>query len=161
MATAKTADPHEAKEKFWKALDHSPFVFLQLDGSPHGAVPMTAQLDEEADSAIWFFTSRDHHFAAGGPATATFAAKDHGLFARFEGHLAEETSRERLDKEWSRPVAAWFPQGKDDPNLLMLRMDLGAAEIWEADLSLIEGVKLLLGKDVHETAQAKHTETTL
>ena len=68
--------------------------------------------------------------AAGGPATCTFAGKDHDLFARFQGTLSEEISRDRFEEEWSNFVSAYFPGGKDDPNLLMLRMDLGAAEIY-------------------------------
>ena len=35
----------ELKTKFWKAMDDSSFLFLQLDGDPSTAVPMTAQLD--------------------------------------------------------------------------------------------------------------------
>lgn len=151
----------ELKTKFWKALADSPFVFLQLDRDPHNAVPMTAQLDKDANSAIWFFTGRDHVLAQGGPATATFVGKGHDMFARFTGVLAPELSRERLDKQWASPVEAWFPGGKDDPNLLMLRLDLAGAEIWNADLGIIDTTKMLLGFDVREDAAKEHTETTL
>ena len=154
-------DTAELKKDFWKSLDDSPFVFLQLDADPHTAVPMTAQLDKDADSAIWFFTSRKHVLADGGPATATFAGKGHEMFARFKGNLTEETSRERFEKMWSKPVEAWFPGGKDDPDILLLRMDLGQAEIWNGDLGLIDTAKMLLGFDVREDAQEEHTETTL
>ena len=95
-----------------------------------------------------------------GPATATFAGKDHDMFARFTGTLSEETSRERLDKQWSPAVESWF-DGKDDPNLLMLRMDLGQAEIWNADLGLIDTAKMLMGFEVEEEAREEHVETAL
>jgi general stress protein 26 len=151
---------HELKQKFWKALSDSPFLFLQLDRDPSSAVPMTAQLDEDADHAIWFFTTRDHDFASGGMATATFAGKGHEMFARFKGVLSAETSRERLDKQWNRVAEAWF-EGKDDPNLLMLRMDLGQAEIWNSDLGFYDNTKMLLGFDTREAAMEEHTETAL
>jgi len=155
-------DTPELKQQFWKSLADSPFLFLQLDADPHTAVPMTAQLDPEADSAIWFFLAKDHTFARGGPATATFSSKGHDMFARFSGVLTNELSRERLDKEWSRQVEAWFPGGKDDPKLLMLRMDLtGGAEIWNADLGMVDGMKINLGVDVRDDAAQEHTETTL
>lgn len=153
--------PAELKHNFWKALSGSPFLFLQLDSDPHTAVPMTAQLDEDADHAIWFFTGRSHAFAAGGPATATFASKSHDMFARFNGVLSVETSRERFDKEWSRVVEAWFPGGKDDPDLVMLRMDLGNAEIWHSDLGFYDNAKMMMGFDTREEARKEHTETTL
>jgi general stress protein 26 len=154
-------DTDRLKAKFWIALADSPFLFLQLDRDPHSAVPMTAQLDRDADSAIWFFTSRDHPFAAGGPATATFSGKGHDLFARFAGTLSEENDRGRLEEEWSPAVAAWFPGGRDDPDLLMLRMDLGQAEIWNADIGFVHGMKMLLGRDVREEAARNRVETTL
>lgn len=155
------SDTEDLKTKFWTALSSSPFVFLQLDSDPHTAVPMTAQLDKQADSAIWFFTGRDHTFAQGGPATATFAGKGHEMFARFSGVLVEETSRARLDKQWSTMIEAWFPGGKDDPNLLMLRMDLGQAEIWNSDLGFFDNAKMLLGFDTRKDAHDEHTETAL
>ena len=154
------SSPKELKQKFWTALANSPFVFLQLDSDTQTAVPMTAQLDKDADGTIWFFTHRDHPLAKMGPATATFAGKGHDMFARFTGTLSEETSRERTDKQWSPVIEAWF-DGKDDPNLLMLRMDLGQAEIWNSDLGFIDNTRMLLGFEVEEEAREEHAETAL
>ncbi|MGX7895412.1 pyridoxamine 5'-phosphate oxidase family protein [Tsuneonella sp. HG222] len=154
------SDAQDLKDKFWKALNASPFVFLQLDNDATTAVPMTAQLDKDANSAIWFFTTRDHPLAKMGPATATFSGKDNQIFCRFSGVLSEETNIARLDKQWSPAVESWF-DGKDDPNLLMLRMDLGQAEIWNADMGLIDTARMLLGFSVEEEARKEHTETTL
>ncbi len=154
-------DTADLKKKFWKSLADSPFLFLQLDAQPDTAVPMTAQLDKDANGAIWFFTGKDHAFAAGGSSTATFVGKGHDMFARFRGNLVTETSRERLDKQWNRVIEAWFPQGKDDPNLLMLRMDLGGIEIWNSDLGFIDNAKMLLGFDTREDAKQEHTKTIL
>lgn len=154
-------DPHELKQKFWKAMAHSPFVMLQLDADPDTAAPMTAQLDKQANSAIWFFTYRDNRFAEMGPATVTFSSKDHAIFARFHGVLIEETSRERLNEEWSNATEAWFPNGKNDPNLLFLRMNLGNASIWSAELGAINTAKLKLGVDVTDEAGKNYVDTTL
>jgi len=155
------SDTGELKNKFWKALNDSPFVFLGRDGDPHGAVPMTAQLDKDANSAIWFFTGRDHALAAFGPATATFVDKGHDMFTRFSGVLSEEPSRERLDQFWSPMIEAWFPGGKSDPNLLLLRMDLGDAEIWNSDMGFFDNVKMLMGFDSRDEAKREHVQTEL
>jgi len=154
-------NPQELRQKFWEALDDSPFVMLQLDGSPDTAAPMTAQLDPDANHAIWFFTTRDNHFAAAGHATATFVAKGHDLFARFDGTLTEETDRARLDKEWNNWVEAWYEGGKDDPNLLMLRMDLGPAAIWSGEVGVLNTVKMALGVDVTDTIKGGYAETRI
>jgi general stress protein 26 len=134
---------------------------LQLDADPDSAAPMTASLDKDANSAIWFFAGRDSRWAQMGPATATFASKGHDVFARFHGVLSEETDRARLDKQWSNFVEAWFPGGKDDPNLLFLRMDLGDASIWAGDLGALATAKMALGMDVRDETAGKHVETAL
>src|SRR5690606_37953562 len=110
---------------------------------------------------IWFFTSRTGPFAPGGAATATFSSKGHDLFARFSGTLSEETNQSRLEEEWSPAIEAWFPGGKNDPDLLMLRMDLNQAEIWNANLGFIDTAKMLLGFDVRQDAEDDHTRTSL
>jgi general stress protein 26 len=151
----------EIKEQFWKSMSASPFVMLELDNVPHSAAPMTAQLDKDAHSAIWFFTARDNALAHMGPATATFAAKDHTLFARFSGQLIEEQSRSVLEKHWSNAVAAWFPDGKNSPQVLLMRMELADASIWSARMGVLVVSKMLLGMNVREEAKVHHTHTAL
>lgn len=151
----------ELKTKFWKSLDDSPFLFLQRDADPHTAVPMTAQLDRDADSAIWFFTQKNSDFAKLGAVTATFEGKGHEMFARFKGTLSIEEDQGRFEQFWNNFVKAWYDGGKDDPDILFLRMDLGEAEIWSGDLSLMTTAKMALGKTIHDDVQDKHTETTL
>ncbi|MCA1662243.1 MAG: pyridoxamine 5'-phosphate oxidase family protein [Novosphingobium sp.] len=151
----------ELRQKFWREFAGSAFVMLQLDADPDSAAPMTASLDPDADHAIWFFAARDSRWAALGPATATYASKGHDLFARFSGTLSEETDRARLDRQWSSFVEAWFPGGKDDPNLLFMRMDLGDASIWSGELGMLATAKMALGISVRDEVAGKHVETAL
>ena len=154
-------DAAALKDKFWHEMGNSSLVMLQLASDPESAAPMTASLDKHANHAIWFFAGRDSRWAAQGAATATYASKGHDLFARFAGTLSEETDRARLDKQWSNFVEAWFPGGKDDPNLLFLRMDLGDASIWSGELGALATAKMMLGIDVRDEVAGKHVETAL
>ena len=151
----------ELKEKFWSAMEQSSLVMLQLDGDQDSAAPMTAQLDKGANSAIWFFTGRQSRFAALGRATVTYQSKGHDVFCRFSGILSEEASRERLDMQWSNFVEAWFPGGKDDPSLLMMRMDLGAASIWVGNLGVINTARMILGMDISDRTEGGYAEVSL
>jgi general stress protein 26 len=157
----KTDSTQEMKTAFWQALAKSPFVMLTRDDDPASAAPMTAQLDKDANSAIWFFTSRDNRFAALGEATGVYAAKDHSLFARFAGTLVEEVSEAVKDRLWDNTVEAWFPKGKSDPNLLLIRMELGDASIWGAEMGTFNVIKMLLGQDVRHSVSGQHAETML
>lgn len=151
----------ELKQKFWHELGESAYVMLQRDADPDSASPMMVQLDETAQGTVWFFAHRSGRYAPGGSATAIFISKGHGLFARIHGMLSEEPSRERLDKHWSKWVEAWFPGGKGDPDLMLLRMDLGDASIWNADLGMVAMAKMALGMDTRDDAKGNRTETSL
>lgn len=154
------ADPEALKKKFWVALADSPYLFLQRDGQSDTAVPMSPQLDKNANSAIWFFTHKNSKFAALGPVTAIFQGKGHDIFARFDGTLAIESSQERFDQFWSNFIEAWYDQGKDDPDLLFLRMDLGTAEIWDADMGLLTTARMAMGGYVEPEAEERHVKET-
>lgn len=151
----------DIRERFWQDMAESPFVMVKLNGSTDHALPMTAQLDKNANHEFWFYTTRDNRLAAGGPAMAQFSAKDHNLFACIAGTLVEERDAAVIDRYWSKDVEAWYPGGRSDPNLLMLRFDLGNAEIWRADMSLKGVFKQLFGGDVRDEMKGKHAEVSL
>ncbi len=157
----RQGDSNELKSKFWNALADSPFVFLRRDADPDTAVPMTAQLDKDADSAVWFFTTKSSDFAKLGEATATFQGKDHDVFARFRGKLEIEEDQGRFEQFWNNFVKAWYDGGKDDPDILFLRMDLADAEIWSGELGALTTAKMMMGMDVRGDVQEKRLETTL
>lgn len=144
------------RDEFWHAFEKSPFIMIRLENSGDHAEPMTAQLDRDAHHTIWFFTSRDNRIAGGGKAMAQFSGKGHDVFACLSGNLAEETDRARFDKHWSKQVAAWFPKGRDDPNLLMLRFEIASAEVWTADPGLVGTFKLLTGNAIRSDEMGKH-----
>jgi general stress protein 26 len=154
-------DQDKIRDRFWVELSSSPFLMVGLQGAGGHSLPMTAQLDPKANHCFWFYTSKDNRLAPGGPAMAQFSAKDHYLFACIEGVLVPETDPAVIDRYWSKQVEAWYPGGRNDPNLLMLRFDLGMAEIWRSDLSIGGVFKMLFGGDVRGELKGKHAEVAL
>ena len=151
----------DIKQQFWKALADSPYVMLGATGEREHHIPMNAQLDKDANGPFWFFTATDNRLAAGGPAMAQFAAKGHDLFACISGTLVHENNRAVLDKLWNNSIAAWYPDGKDDPKLVLLRFDLDDAEIWTADPGVKGMFKLATGMTMKDGDLGKHTEVAL
>ena len=143
----------ELTEKFWKSLKSDRYLMLGLPDVQGGhGQPMTAVLDDDLPQGpIWFFTSSDTElFQAMGQrhgAMAHFASKGHDLFASLEGELVAETDRAMVDRLWSPFVAAWYPGGKDDPRLRLLRFEPAHAQIWLNENNVFAGLKLLLGRD--------------
>ena len=157
--------PQELEAKFWKALKSDMTMMLGLDGVEDGhARPMTAQI-EDARSPIWFFTTQDNaiveKLAKGNRAMATFTSKKHDLFATIHGRVSIDKDRATIDRLWNRFVAAWYEGGKDDPKLVLLRLDAERAEIWLDASSVVAGIKLLLGVDPKKDYRNKVAEVSL
>ena len=151
----------DIKQQFWKALAASPYLMVGATGEREHHIPMNAQLDKDANSAFWFFTATDNRLAAGGPAMAQFASKGHDLFACISGTLVRENDRAVLDTLWNNSIAAWYPDGKDDPRLVLLRFDLDDAEIWTADPGVKGMFKLATGMTMKEGELGQHATVTL
>lgn len=161
-------NPQELEARFWKALKSDRTMMLGLDGSADGhARPMTGLTETDAGRGpIWFFTTRDNmlvrEMRLGHRAIAHFTSKGHDLFATLHGDLVVEDDREMIDRLWNRWVAAWFPEGKDDPQLELIRLDPERAQIWLDENSLFAGAKMMLGLgDPKQDYNDKVTEITL
>jgi general stress protein 26 len=131
------------RKEFWTELDNSPFVMLGLQGVDNSRTrPMTAQVDREDDAdkedggQIYFFAAHSEDLVKDmgqtRNAVATFVAKDHSLFAHIHGTLALDNDRAVIDRLWNPIIASWYKDGKDDPDLALLRFDTEKADVWEA-----------------------------
>ena len=152
MADSQEKDA-ELEARFWAALRKDMTVMLGL-GTEIEYRPMTAQfLDDDNHGPAWFFTSTDtdlgRHVAQGGAKEASFhvVSKGHDVWATVSGMLQKDNNRAVIDKLWNGYVSAWYEGGKDDPKLVLLRMDLSHAKIWKDGSSLVAYVLTLMGRD--------------
>lgn len=152
----------DIRDRFWKDLKASPFLMVALDNSPQHSLPMTAHFDEGASGPLWIYTAQDNRLvtglAHGGSAMAQFVAKGHDLFACIHGMLTIDNNPAAIDRFWSPKVAAWYPQGREDPSLTMLRFDIEDVEIWLADSGATGLFKRMFGGNPRAEAAGKHAE---
>jgi general stress protein 26 len=134
------ADDREIEDQFWGALEDSPFVMLGLAEARGSALqPMTARFEDEDRERghIWFFTAKDHDLTRAmgqdNRAIASYAGKGHDVFASLRGRLFVDNDRQQIDRLWNAIVAEWY-EGKDDPKLALLRLEIDNAKIWQSDI---------------------------
>ncbi|RST31115.1 general stress protein [Sphingomonas ginkgonis] len=162
----------EIREKFWKELDSSPFMMLGLEGVEDDRTrPMTAQVDQSDDAAtkdggtIYFFGSKSdgvgRDLTGSHRAVATYTAKGHDLFAHIHGRLVPVQDRAIVEKLWNPMIAAWYKDGKDDPDLQLMRFDTEKAQIWEAHTgtSLVAAALRFVGRGDPGKELSKQTVT--
>ena len=147
--------PQEIAAKFLEKLRSSPYVMIGLIDGEHSE-PMTAQIDDDQPNTLFFFAGRDNRIAKGGDAMAQFVGKGHDFFACLAGTVTTDNDPALIDKLWDNQVEAWFPGGKQDPNLTLLRFDIDSAELWETDVSLTGRVKMLFGGTIRGDESSSH-----
>ena len=130
-------DRAELEVRLWEEIEKSRFGMLGVaGGSPRHLQPMTAYADREA-GALWFFskTTTDLAREAAGGHDAMFCvmAKDQDFQACVGGVLTPVKDPERIRAYWNPMAAAWFPEGKDDPDLTLIRLDAERAELGLSD----------------------------
>jgi general stress protein 26 len=131
-------DPHEVAQRLWKEIAKARYGMLGVvGGAPvQHFQPMTAFAEPE-DGQIWFFTRTDTDLARaladGAEAMFVVQARDQDFQACVGGRLEVKPDRERMDRFWNPIVAAWYPQGKDDPALTLLRLDARDAAVWMSE----------------------------
>ena len=98
--------------------------------------PMAAlQVDE--DGTIWFFTKRsspkvDQIDNNNHRVNLSFADVSDADYVSVSGTAQELDDRAKVEELWNPQVKAWFPKGKDDPELILLKVHIDMAEYWNA-----------------------------
>jgi general stress protein 26 len=145
MATSPDVKLRELLEEFGLAM----LVTRTPDGQLRGRPMALAEVGPEG--TLWFATDRNSakvdELARDGHIAVTIQSKT--KFVSISGTAETVDDREKLSRLWKAEWKVWFPGGKDDPNLVLLRVDGSAGEYWDnsgtgALKYLIEAGKALL-----------------
>jgi general stress protein 26 len=70
-------------------------------------------------------------------------SKNH-RFVTLSGQASLSKDRGTIHELWNPLYKAWFPQGEDDPEITVIRVDVDHAEYWEAPSNaMVRGYQLL------------------
>ena len=127
MTPTATSDQ---REEFWDRLEDCRTGMLEVD---KGFVPMTHSLEPE-DGNIWFLTAQGTAMAeaaAAGASTRYIVANDSAaIYTEIEGTLSLSQDREKLDEVWSFVADSFYDEGKEDPDLRLVKLTPAKAEVW-------------------------------
>lgn len=97
--------------------------------------PLSTQAAEFDGERVWFFTEADS------PKTAeirrhpkvnlAYASKDKNTYLSAAGDARVVRDQARIDLYWNDAMKAFFPNGKDDPNLTLVEVRLRTVEYWD------------------------------
>ena len=94
--------------------------------------PMALQ-QVEFDGDLWFFAERGSrkvaHVRANPQVNVTTSGSS--SWVSLTGHAVVIDDLEKKRKLWNTVVEAWFPDGPEDPDVVLLRVEAASAEYWD------------------------------
>jgi general stress protein 26 len=76
--------------------------------------------------------------------TLVYADPKNHNFVSAKGKAQVSRDKAKIHELWNPMFKAWFPNGEDDPNIAVLKVEIEEAQYWEASSSrLIFGIKYL------------------
>lgn len=126
----------EAIEKMKELVGHNAVCMFtsNVDEVPLQTRPMTTQ-EVDDDGNFWFFSPKDSHknyeVRSDARVQLLFANTSESEFLTVFGTASILEDRKKIDALWSPMAKAWFQEGKDDPNLSLIKVTPENAYYWE------------------------------
>ncbi len=136
----ETRSDQEAKDKVLELLKGINIAMMAThggDGQMH-ARPMATNT-AEFDGDIWFFTDKDSPKIAeirrNPEVLLTYANEMKQHYVSIQGQAEAVSDQAKVNELWSEPLRVWFPKGKDDPSIMLIKVRVESAEYWDAPSS--------------------------
>ena len=117
-----------------KGINIAMMTTTEEDGSLRSR-PMATQ-DADFDGVLWFFTYADsgkvHEVQQDRHVNISYANPNSNTYVSVTGTARMLRDQAKEKELWKPILKAWFPDGLDDPNLALLKVDVQKAEYWDA-----------------------------
>lgn len=131
--------PPETLRTLIKDIRFAMLTTRGADGSLHSR-PM-ATLEEEIHDKLWFFTGRSTHISADIAAipqvNLSYTDSASQRYISICGRAEVVENHDRIRELWRPAYAVWFPLGIDDPDLVLLRINVDSIDFWQSPTTWI------------------------
>lgn len=138
-----------ALRKLRDLIDATPTCMFasRLQEIPFHVCPMQVQ-EVDDRGALWLFSRADSahndHIARDPRVQLIFANDSVDEYLTVFGLATVSRSLAMVERLWTPAVDEWFPQGQDDPNLTLLKIEPAEAHYWDTrDGKLVSLAKIL------------------
>lgn len=132
-------DDREKLYELAKEVRIAMMTTLESDGSLHVRPMGNREADEQGN--FWFFAAKDESVAkniAANPQVALGFSDPRGnTYVSISGTAELNDSRAMIEELWTPYLEAWFPKGKTDPNIVLIKVDPQRGEFWDSSASII------------------------
>lgn len=134
IAKAETLDEKlQALGEMIKEIRFAMLTTRSSEGRLHSRPMATREMDE--NGILWFYTGKSslkvREIEAVHEVNLSYQDPGKNLFVSVAGMAVLSVDPEKIRELWSPMLKAWFPQGLDDPELALLRVEVAEAEYWD------------------------------
>ena len=112
---------------------------VDTDGTLHSRPMYSHKADEHGD--LWFFTKiqspKITEISRDGEVNLAYSDPDKQHYVSVSGKAEIVRDRAKIDAMWSEPLRTWFPDGKDDPSIALIRVHPARGEYWDSPSSTV------------------------
>ena len=135
----KDLESKEAIQKLKSLVEDIRFcMYTTCENGKIESRPMTT-LDVDSEGNAWFFTSRQTEIGSetenGESVTLIYSHPGDNTYLSVSGTASIVHDEAKKEELWSPLSKAWFPEGKDDPNLVVLKVTTEEAAYWDSPSS--------------------------
>jgi general stress protein 26 len=135
---ATITSKEEGIKKF-KELVHDVNICMFTTIDDHNAVvsrPMsTVKIDEEGNA--WFFTNefseKIHEVSRDNTVYLIYSHPGRNVYVNVRGSCSVILDKQKIDELWNPLLKAWFPGGKEDPKLCLVKVVTEEASYWNSN----------------------------
>lgn len=136
----ETRTDDASKKKVLELLKGTKIAMMAThgEGGIMHARPMATNT-AEFDGTLWFFTDTNSpkvQEIRDNPETLlTYSDESNQNYVSVQGRASLVNDRAKVAELWVEPLRVWFPKGKDDPDILLVKIDVDSAEYWDSPSS--------------------------
>lgn len=112
-------------------------VTTDADGALRSRPMATLPMGPEAQ--LWFFTNdysaKVDNVLLNPQVCLCYVRPDKSRYVSISGTAELVRDADKVRELWTPALGAWFPQGAEDPDLALLRVDIVSAQYWDATSS--------------------------
>jgi general stress protein 26 len=112
---------------------------VEGDGTLHSRPMYSQQADDDGD--LWFFTrlasGKTSELGRDNEVNLGYSDPENQHYVSISGKGEIVRDRSRIEEKWSEGLRVWFPKGKDDPDMALIRVKPVRGEYWDSPSSTV------------------------
>ncbi len=118
-----------------KSINFGMLTTIDAEGRLHSR-PMASNKEVEFDGDVWFFTygssPKVHEIENKPYVNVAFSDPKTQTYVSLSGRAELVRDHEKIKQLWQPQLKAWFPNGVDEPDIALIKINADQAEYWDS-----------------------------